>query len=47
MRNLNLNIKETEKDPVRVVENPNSKIKEAVFYAKIWRTATPVKAAIL
>jgi len=29
MRNLNLNIKETEKDPVRVVENHNSRIKEA------------------
>jgi len=30
-RNLNLRIKGTEKDPVRVAENHNSKIKEAIF----------------
>jgi len=32
VRNLNLRANETEKDPVRVAENHNSKIKEAIFY---------------
>jgi len=53
-RNLNLRVNGTERDPVRVAENHNSKTKEAVFYGEdstdqphylVWRTTTPVKAA--
>jgi len=35
VRNPNLKRKGTEKDPVRVAENHNSRIKEAIFYGEM------------